>query len=128
MGYDIHAYIEYNLTRTGVWFHFASLSISRDYPLFYLLAGVSHALDGLEPPFPPRGLPADMSEEVAEDYARYSNPLAPSWLGLDELRSVHQLFADHAARQWELAVIITCMDMIERLEHTPTRLVFWFDF
>lgn len=69
MGCDIHAVIEYDRFNDGYWGAFADgeFSIDRDYKLFSAIAfGDGGNTDKL--PYPPRGLPADISDIVKRCY------------------------------------------------------------
>ena len=99
MGTDIHAYAE--VRHNGVW-HINTRPVFRrdttyqpgpdldlhpfdwrSYRLFGLLAAVRHHT--ITPIAEPRGLPADVSPEVAEDL---DGDLDQSWLTLAELQQV----------------------------------------
>jgi len=63
MGCDIHAVIE--CRKYGSYWHFAEVSIARDYKLFAAIAfGDGGITDDL--PYPPRGLPPDHSLRASD--------------------------------------------------------------
>lgn len=70
MGCDIHGYVDYDLPYpSGIYTrHLASVSISRDYWLFTLLAGVrGESIQGQEPISEAKGLPERMSWRVEHE-------------------------------------------------------------
>lgn len=79
MGCDIHPFIDYDdfITREGEpWVScFAGrVDLGRNYTLFALMAGVRYdenRMDGKLPLFEPRGLPANVSWKVREEYYRF---------------------------------------------------------
>lgn len=67
MGCNIHAYIDYEQP-DGTVNHFGRVHIARDYRLFVLFAGVrGSAVQGMMPVTQKRGLPANISVQVAHD-------------------------------------------------------------
>jgi len=69
-----------------------TVDIGRNYQLFTILAGVrASEKEELVPISLPRGLPADMSPEVAAMAARDGDTLGASWLNLSELVEYNSL-------------------------------------
>ena len=86
MGCDIHAYPE---RRDGnKWIALYGEAFDwRAYGLYGFLAGVRNYSD-VPPIAPQRGVPEDMSPQVAEEYYDWgSDRHSPSWLSMDELLS-----------------------------------------
>jgi hypothetical protein len=100
VGTDICLHIEYRLDGvTSAWSD-GAIDVERDYALFGALAGVC----AIGPtPFPPRGLPSDLSPEVFERYyafiidpenaARWSGF---AWMSNSDARSLLQSGKCHA--------------------------------
>lgn len=98
MGCDIHVCVEKRSSSTELWESYDStdveyvdaIEIGRDYVLFSLLAGVRNHF-GFVPVAPPRGLPPDVSAEVAnaanDEWG--SDGHSHSWVTLAELEAAN---------------------------------------
>lgn len=141
MGCDIHCYKERLVD--GAWVNQQPMStyageedrvesadISRDYRLFGLLAkGVRNAYTLS---FEPRGLPADMSSEIAAEAESWSGDAHNmSWLTLEEIKTKQLILlvspeSENADLGSSLADFAdTMFDPSD--EPASTRVVFWFD-
>lgn len=83
MGCDIHCYAERKSEQRYLEIECNSFDW-RDYSLFAFLAGVRN-YSGVDPISEPRGLPGDLSDEVAEEWDDGFNYHSASWLSLEEL-------------------------------------------
>lgn len=86
MGCDIHLHTEIKLD--GVWHHYSSPNVPRNYVLFEAMAGV-RACGEIAPVSDPKGLPDDMSEVTRRD-AKYweGDAHSHSWLGAKEVSAL----------------------------------------
>lgn len=110
------------------------LPTRRNYPLFALLAEVR---GDFKYSFKERGIPEDMSPEVAEEYESWSGDAhTPSWLLLSELqvKATELLIVQHEeGLSWaaqslvELIQIIKDFPGAEGAQEDELRMVFWFD-
>lgn len=86
MGCDIHGHAE-RRNAHGQWERIDGLAPFdwRGYGMFGFLAGVRN-YSGIRPIAKPRGLPADASREVVEDYESWDGDAhSASWLSVEEL-------------------------------------------
>lgn len=134
MGCDIHAYIEVRIR--GRWVCHSQPRIRRAYGIFGKLAGVRDCGPAI---VEPRGLPPDVSEIVAIEYAHdQADAHSESWLGPEELKQfVAWLAAEEGttyASDWQrqqLGYITGNSPMYLPGDGYPRqyeamRLVFWF--
>lgn len=89
MGCDIHMHLEVKIA--GKWEHYGAPSVSRDYSLFGLLAGVR----GKGPAVvAPKGFPADASTVTRFDYEQWAGDAhTPSWLSAEEISEFQDAWA-----------------------------------
>lgn len=151
MGCDIHAYVE-RRDGSGNWEYDAACPMfdGRNYSLFGWLADVRN-YSKVPSIVAGRGLPADVSDAVREDYDEWGcDAHSASWVSADELArfDYEVTFEDlrttvggnggHTAdpgggevvtyRQFLGAWYFAELDTLKRLaEGGPTRVVFWFD-
>ena len=150
MGTDIHVYIEARNNKTNKWervnvykktedntFEPVDVYPYRSYNLFSLLAGVR----GWHEPFvSPRGLPADLSEEVMAEWKKYENEWhTPSYYDITELVAyLRSLPPDNEEEDdYSHSNMSTFVHNIEQVldwngyygNYNPghVRVVFWFD-
>jgi hypothetical protein len=123
MGCDIHLHVERRAN--GTWTEIESERYfydGRNYGLFFVLAGVPY--DDLDDIAAARGLPADMSETVAEHWEQWSpNGHSPSWLPVPAL--IMQDWGPVEDRWW-VAALEHLKDLAGE-DGTAMRIVFWFD-
>lgn len=138
MGCDIHVHVELKID--GVWEHYSSPYVWRNYGLFGLLAGVRGYGD-FDPIVAPRGLPDDITKLTRLDYLRDHHHHA-SWLNPSEVREVYKIWD----RRWrkdgmdELFGFVfgNGFDAVLEIHHChhsenegfwveDARVVFWFD-
>ena len=137
MGCDIHLFIEYR-ANTGTWLSLSrsEIEIPRDYDLFFSLANVrapeNHPkkLRNRQP----RGLPGDLSKQVAEAYyaAKESyKPHSESHLYADKLEVVLSEMVEKGETDSYFGCIESILNLVYGLEddwgHGNARIVFWFD-
>ena len=87
MGTTCFCHVEFSAP-AGNWLYLGPLHLSKNYHLFAALAGVRNGTWGMRvrPIAPPRGLPRDVTSEVAEDAEEmraYSH--SHTWLSVEEL-------------------------------------------
>lgn len=132
MGTDIHLHVErfdgQEWSRVhGEW------TVERNYRLFTALAGVRYWDHGgsVSPISPPRGLPNDVSAEVAVHASHHpEDHYSHSWLRLSEITeydwsSVTGSEPDHLDGRWLLTVL--AMVRIAGGDLDTVRAVFWFN-
>jgi hypothetical protein len=92
MGCDIHLHTEVKIG--GTWHHYSERSVSRNYDLFALMAGVRNRT-GITPISDPKGLPDDMSF-MTRFAARWwqVDGHSHSWLGAEEIHKLYELIQD----------------------------------
>ncbi len=129
MGTDVSMHIEVKLH--GVWQHWSSPHVPRNYGLFARMAGVR---GDAEPITEPRGIPPDAATITVWDYNRWGEDAhTPSWLTSSEavelVKYVEYTF--HQIWCW-LPGGIDFSGFVEYPEDRAKgfedfRLVFWFD-
>lgn len=95
MGCDIHAHLEVKIE--GIWHHYSTPNIRRNYNLFAKMAGVRNYTEGPDAIVPisnPKGLPEQMSFITWFDYKMRweSDGHSMSWLDGDELDYLESWF------------------------------------
>jgi len=96
MGCDIHAFIERKLWREKDggwhWSTWASPDLSRNYSLFYVLAGVRYDENRMPPGLgaQQKGLPKDVGDWVWREYG--DDYHSASWMDVNELRAAHERY------------------------------------
>jgi hypothetical protein len=130
MGCDIHSFIEYKEKGLGSWrmLYFTGLYLDRVYYAFNLMAGV-RASWNVAPLFETRGLPVDITGEVARKFREWGDDAhTPSWLGTAEFSRVVV-----SLRKKNGGVVPLTYSAIEAVlksleaEGAEARIVFWFD-
>ena len=121
MGCDIHAFLE---RKDGdKWKFFQEVDIDQSYTLFALMAGTLRRPD-IEPVIEAKGIPNDMSIEVADWWYNDPDRHTPSWLTLDEVSvAALRLLVLEGCRI--LDKVLSTMEAIAA--EYPVRLVYWFD-
>ena len=127
MGCDVHIHAEVKIN--GKWEHLTEVNLSRNYSLFYKMAGVRGSELDIEPIDYPRGLPNDISRmtKIWVDYWD-GDGHSHSWLNYDEIDKVTQFLQEHYVyddNTWELIELLGVLDIIPEFE--DLRIVFWFD-
>jgi hypothetical protein len=142
MGCDIHLHVEIKVK--GRWLHYNNPSISRDYWLFCLMAGVRQYKDQGEPEpiSSPRGFPADASETTKFDYLYDGGDAhSTSWLSSKEAGEVQEWHQRTRTKNISPPLFgylfgnyidsyLKCPSDGERLAemgYEDARVVFWFD-
>lgn len=122
MGCDIHAHIEaqeYDSMRS-----YAKVSLSRNYLMFGMMAGVRKdcAL------FEPRGIPEDVCMITLFEYKKMEvDAHNPSWLTTNEFERVIMAYAsDGSYGDVVPSIYRATLAMMKELGDT-SRIVFWFD-
>lgn len=161
MGCDIHVYVEYKNKNTGKWVlgnpefpNYQNWNHEvrkweqkdgalnwRNYELFSLLAGVRGWNDPL---VEPRGLPYDMSDELAAIYKEYETDWhTPTWYDMNELYNLRKMLGMKLGYEDEIdgepniywmfhdfvTIVGYLLDMNGANMYEPgnARVVFWFD-
>ncbi len=138
MGCDIHLHTEVKLN--GRWEHYGAPSITRQYDLFTLMAGVREA-SGVEAISEPRGLPEDCTYVTKFDSEKWGvDGHSHSYLTAEELVVVEEFMHEKLGKEfWRLerdewgylfgngwsSFKKYPSDQPEGLE--DVRFVFWFD-
>ena len=91
MGCDIHFHAEIQVG--GVWEHYSTPQIDRNYDLFAKMAGVRNC-NGIEPICPPKGLPDGVSKVTRIDFLRWgSDAHSTSWFDRREIQELYRWLA-----------------------------------
>lgn len=154
MGADIHIYLEKYNKEDGEWEYFTIYDYCkepvndyhRDYDLFGMLGGVRGDTNTYTKMC--RGLPVDISPEVAEEYEKWSGDChSVTWYFYDELVCmlehlkllVKEKILDNKNYEECLEAIqlyktlrcfINFIDIIREInfaQYSPTRIIIWFD-
>jgi len=141
MGCDIHLHVEVKHVDKG-WLHYAHPKIERWYELFAKMAGVRNYDNDVEPLYPPRGLPNDISEVTRLCYEwEVDDAHSMSWLGRKEIAILNEFISKHplnSKRSWEDFdtrcgyLFGNSLAFKDTDEYKPEwlkdcRVVFWFD-
>ena len=138
MATDIHIHVEYQQrSKRGRlhWVH-ANEEFERDrnYDMFGILAGLR---SDIEPIFPPRGLPEDISLETEQSHKDWGEGAhTESWLNTQEfgacLEAVEEIYKERCPDEYE-EEYLKGYRLIYRYmkdsddEGEPARIIFWFD-
>jgi hypothetical protein len=93
MGADIHAHVEIKVD--GEWHYYGQLMIDRDYALFAKMAGVRNTYNKIQPMFPLRGLPEDISFLTSlhrQDWGVDGH--SDSWISSDEYQELSKWYRE----------------------------------
>ena len=138
MGTDIHIHVEYLRRKKGKkprWIHVnKDFEEYRNYQVFGILAG---ARSDIEPLFPPRGLPDDVSLETLRIHKDWEGDAhTESWLTTEEfgmcLNALEEIYKrrdpDDYQDEWlkEYRLVHKYMKDSDD-EGEPARIIFWFD-
>lgn len=141
MGCDIHGHVEFK--KDGVWHNWSTVDIDRNYDLFAKMANVRN--DGtVEPVADPRGVPMDISMEVAMDINQWDcDGHSHSWLSGPEMEAVkkwaEEKWPDFQNQYWKLFGFLfgnypwdyvrpDLDPYYKKLSIEDVRLIFWFDY
>ena len=118
MGCDIHAWVQRRRHDGTYWFDWSGdMSWGRNYALFARMAGVRNCDNSPPPIAKPRGWPPEGSPYDVTDDGLHT----PSWLTLEEFRTVAGEFADVDVR-----ATLAAMEWFAS-EGYGVRIVFAFD-
>ena len=130
MGCDIHAHIELKIN--GIWHHWSSPDINRDYTLFARLAGV-RTNNPKDRRYPIRPLPEDMTVLTRMVLRRFGNDAhTESFITGDEMTEVANWYATNIKHPfsrifgWGLGNGFSAEGLKEDGVE-EARMIFWFD-
>ena len=134
MGTDIWIHIEYKCRKTKNYKHAREFDGDRLYGLFGILAG---ARSEIEPIYPPRGLPDDVTRLTYKKYQDGEGDFhTASWLTASELRecldSVDEIIKQEKKDAYNKDWLKGYEKIYRYLKYyddigEPSRMVFWFD-
>ena len=92
MGCDMHAHVEIKVK--GQWHHYAMPRVSRNYCLFWELAGIRHNGQRSNPIAAGRGVPGDATFTTKFDYDVVwgADAHSPSWISDKECMELEERF------------------------------------
>ena len=121
MGCDIHVFSERKRHSEAPWCFIHKVKCDRDYRLFRALAGVRGGDE--DPLFPVRGLPSDITQQVAQEYEIHGRDThTPSWLTPKDI-----IAADWTRSESRGSPILEYARYLEEITEYDSRIVFWFD-
>lgn len=126
MGCGIHVYVETKDSDDGLWWLQAHIKMARNYSAFGLMAGVRDTR--LPPIAPVRGLPEDVSFDVAEIWSSgwVNDGHHASWLTSREIAEAYERFYKQYDEHYpDLSALGAYV--ITLATYRPTRVIFWFD-
>lgn len=122
MGCDIHAFVESREFSDDSYWYQAEISLSRNYRMFGLLAGVR----GNDELFTPKGFPLNASPMTRDIYINMRNDAhTSSWLTVDEFAQALEVYGQKEG--WTVPPVYTATLAFMRTLGDSARLVFWFD-
>ena len=134
MSTDIWIHLEHRSRKTDKYVYDFEVDGSRIYALFGALAG---ARGDLNPPYPPRGLPDDITPETFNGYESFGDDAhTSSWLSTKEFRKCLDLTIDAYAKEHGQKSVMSWLKTYEWIYEymkysedvgEPSRIVFWFD-
>lgn len=138
MGTDIHIHLEYQQRKKGKkprWMHVnKEFEEQRRYLMFGILAG---ARSDVEPLFPPRGLPDDITQKTLRDHDDWGGDAhTESWLTTEEfgmcLNTVEVIYKERYQDEYQEEWLEDYHHIYRYMkdsddEGEPARIIFWFD-